>query len=140
MVDLHRQHGKLIRIGPNELSVADPSAIKKIYGHGTKFRKSDWYSVWQGHRKFDLFPERDEKLHGKQRSLISRPYSLDALRDLEAYVDDCIKVFFERMESVRQQSVDLGMWVQLFAFGMYTSPPYNHATHYYPIILTLPQT
>lgn len=122
IVALHKQYGKLIRIGPNELSVAEPEAIKKIYGHGTKFRKSDWYSVWQGHRKFDLFPERDEKLHGRQRALVSRPYSLDALRDLEKYVDDAVDVFLERMENVRgkgqSKSVDLGMWVQLFAFGI----------------------
>lgn len=126
MVRLHAHHGKLLRIAPNELSVADPTAIKKIYGHGTKFRKSEWYSVWQGHRKFDLFPERDEKVHGRQRGLISRPYSLEALRDLEVYVDDCVGVFFEGMEGVRggkglgekgTVSVDLGTWVQLFAFG-----------------------
>ncbi len=86
-------------------------------GPGTKFRKSDWYSVWQGHRKFDLFPERDERIHGAQRRLVSRPYSMEALRDLELYVDDALKVFFERMEDIRGASIDMGKWVQLFAFG-----------------------
>ena len=52
---LHKKHGKLIRTGPNEVSVSDLSAIKKIYTAGTKFSKSGWYGVFQGHRKFDLF-------------------------------------------------------------------------------------
>jgi len=32
MIQLHKKHGKLIRTGPNELSVADLTAIKRIYG------------------------------------------------------------------------------------------------------------
>ena len=55
MIKLHEKYGNLVRTGPNEISVVDLPAIKKIYAAGTKFSKSDWYSVWQGHRKFDLF-------------------------------------------------------------------------------------
>ena len=44
MINLHEKYGKLVRTGPNEVSVSDLSAIKLIYGAGTKFRKSDWYS------------------------------------------------------------------------------------------------
>lgn len=51
MMHLHSKYGSLVRVGPNEVSVSDLAAIKAIYGPGTKFRKSDWYSVWQGHRK-----------------------------------------------------------------------------------------
>jgi len=45
MMALHAEHGPLVRVAPWEVSVADPNAIKKIYGAGTKFRKSDWVSV-----------------------------------------------------------------------------------------------
>ena len=55
MIKLHKEHGSLVRTGPNEISVVDLPAIMKIYAAGTKFSKSDWYAVWQGHRKFDLF-------------------------------------------------------------------------------------
>ena len=61
MISLHARHGDLVRTGPNEVSVAELSAIKKIYGTGTKFRKRDRYSVWHGQRKYDLFPEHDER-------------------------------------------------------------------------------
>ncbi|KAL1303437.1 hypothetical protein AAFC00_006826 [Neodothiora populina] len=118
MIALHEKHGKLVRTGPNEVSVSDLSAIKTIYGAGTKFNKSDWYSVWQGHRKFDLFAERDEKLHGKQRSLISSAYSMTSLKDLEPYVDDCVRKFMDVMDGLQGQVVDMGYWVQLFAFDV----------------------
>ena len=80
MIALHGKHGALVRTGPNEVSVSDLNSIKTIYGAGTKFRKSEWYSVWQGHRKFDLFAEKDEKIHGKQRSMISAAYSMASLK------------------------------------------------------------
>lgn len=117
MIALHEKHGPIVRNGPNEVSIADLSAIKTIYGAGTKFRKSDWYSVWQGHRKFDLFAEKDEKLHGKQRSLISSAYSMTSLKDLEPYVDDSVKRFLDAMSERQNQIVDMGKWAQLFAFG-----------------------
>lgn len=118
MIELHKKHGALVRTGPNEVSVAELSAIKKIYGAGTKFQKSDWYSVWQGHRKFDLFAERNESIHGLQRRLVSRAYAMESLKDLEAYVDDAIYVFMNRMDERQNRSVDIGNWVQLFAFDI----------------------
>lgn len=73
--------------------------------------------VWQGHRKFDLFAERDEGLHRSQRRLVSRIYSMDSLKDLEKYVDDAVKHFISKMEPMVGKSVDMGLFVQLFAFG-----------------------
>ena len=118
MIALHAQHGPFVRTGPNELSVSDLTAIKTVYGAGTKFWKSDWYSVFQGHRKFDLFPERNERIHGEQRRLVSRAYAMGSLRELEPFVDDALKVFMDNMKQKSREVVDMGNWVQLFAFGM----------------------
>ncbi|KAL2220480.1 cytochrome P450 [Thermoascus aurantiacus ATCC 26904] len=118
VMTLHAQHGKLVRTGPNEVSVSDLAAIKTIYGAGTKFRKSDWYSVWQGRRKFDLFAERDEAVHGRQRKLVSNIYAMSSLKELEKWVDDAVEVFMRRMEDQGSRTVDLGKWLQLFAFDV----------------------
>lgn len=119
MMELHDKYGPLVRTGPNEVSVSDVTAIKQIYRAGTKFQKSDWYSVWQGHRKFDLFAERNERLHGEQRRLVSSAYSMEALKDLEPFVDKAIDVFMDCMKQREDQVVDMGNWVQLFAFGKF---------------------
>lgn len=122
MIALHKKHGKLVRTAPNEISISDPAAIKTIYGAGSKFRKSDWYSVWQGHRTFDLFGERDEKIHGKQRRLVSNIYSLDQLKKMEPYVDSTLTLFLERLSEVgKKGAVDMGKWAQMFAFGRHSS-------------------
>ncbi|KAJ5424678.1 Cytochrome P450 E-class group I [Penicillium cf. griseofulvum] len=38
-LDLHCKHGSLVRIGPNHISVGDPSAIPIIYGLNKGFTK-----------------------------------------------------------------------------------------------------
>ena len=121
MMALHDKYGPLVRTGPDEVSVSDVAAIKQIYRAGTKFQKSDWYSVWQGHRKFDLFAERNERLHGEQRRLVSSAYSMEALKDLEPFVDKAIDVFMECMKSREGKVIDMGNWVQLFAFGKWSA-------------------
>lgn len=124
MIDLHKKHGKLVRTGPSEVSVSDLSAIRLVYGASTKFRKSNWYSVWQGHRKFDLFAERDERKHASQRRLVSRIYSMESLKGLERYVDDAVQHFIGKMNVLADTDIDMGLFVQLFAFGKYGYCPW----------------
>ncbi|PWY71015.1 cytochrome P450 [Aspergillus heteromorphus CBS 117.55] len=120
MIHLHDKHGALVRTGPKEVSTSDPSAIQEIYGScvGSKFMKSDWYSVWQGRRKFDLFPERDAKVHGSQRRFVNSIYSMSGLRELEPYLDDVLRVLLDRLGEVDGKRIDMSYWAQLFAFDV----------------------
>ncbi|KAL9093089.1 MAG: hypothetical protein Q9159_000448 [Coniocarpon cinnabarinum] len=99
---LHRQYGPLVRMAPNEVHVCFRPA-------GSGFRKSNWYNVWQGHRKFDLFGEQDERIHGHQRRLVSSAYSLKSIQDLEKYIDDAVAHFLKRMEDIRTQTIDMNV-------------------------------
>src|SRR2546429_8194413 len=38
-ISLHRKYGKLVRFGPNMVSVGDPAEIPNIYGFSGKFAK-----------------------------------------------------------------------------------------------------
>ena len=115
MIALHQKYGKLVRTGPNDVSVSDPGAIKIIYGAGSRFPKSEFYGVIKGHRKFDLFAEQNEKLHGGQRKMVSRAYAMETLKDLEPYVNDSINDFLSRLEALKERSIDMGKWLRLFA-------------------------
>jgi hypothetical protein len=37
--ELHRNLGKFVRIGPNEVSIDDSDAVKELYGHGNDIEK-----------------------------------------------------------------------------------------------------
>ena len=38
-LDLHREYGKIVRIGPNKVSISDPEMIPLIYGITSKYNK-----------------------------------------------------------------------------------------------------
>lgn len=38
--EAHKKYGKMVRIQPNHVSVADDAAINAIYGHGNGFLKT----------------------------------------------------------------------------------------------------
>ncbi|KAL8906484.1 MAG: hypothetical protein Q9207_002022 [Kuettlingeria erythrocarpa] len=101
---LHRKHGYLIRIAPNEVACSDPEAIKIIYGSKSVFTKSDYYDAWAppnngyvGH-----FPARDEKKHAERRRIVNSVYSMSSVLESE--------------ESIN--SFDLGLWINMYTFDV----------------------
>ncbi|EXF85115.1 hypothetical protein CFIO01_12040 [Colletotrichum fioriniae PJ7] len=92
---LHEVHGKVVRIAPSELqfTVRARHVIVLV-------EVNVGYDVWQGRRKFDIFPERDDRIHSAQRRLISRPYAMTSLKVLEPYVDNAIQVFLAKLGDV----------------------------------------
>ncbi|QKX59663.1 uncharacterized protein TRUGW13939_06803 [Talaromyces rugulosus] len=118
MMAMHKKYGTLVRTGPNEVSTSNPEAFNIIYGAGTGFRKSDWYSVWQGTRKWDLFGERNTEIHRNQRRLVANTYSLSNMKKLEPYVDSAIGVFITKMAEMSGQQVDISYWTHLFGFDV----------------------
>ncbi|KAK4225578.1 cytochrome P450 [Podospora fimiseda] len=124
-LQLHGKYGKLVRIGPNCISVGDPREIQKIYGTGVRMQKSDYYTVLQpmsrGKAVQGLFNTQDENLHRALKRPIAGYYSMTNLVEFEPYVDTTIKFFLKRLEEVQKQSrkaCDLGTWLQWFAFDV----------------------
>lgn len=119
-------------------SIADPEAFRVIYSTlnphnpansaskhidhhpleaGNKFHKAAAYNVVQGTRSFDLVGQRNEKIHSEQRKLVARAYSMDSMVHLEPKVDLVISQMVEQLDKISGQTIDLGLWMQLYAFG-----------------------
>lgn len=110
----------MVRIAPNEVSLDDPEAVKQLYGHATEFKKAPWYYASGGIHpevSIDLFTDTDEKRHAKNRRHVANAYSMTALVEMEEFVDNCSKVFMERLGEFAQskERFDLGHWLQCYA-------------------------
>lgn len=81
------------------------------------FYKSAYYEAFHNGREFDIFAERDEKKHGQNRRIFSRPYSSAGIKDFEADLDDVLMNFVNALKSMDGQDVDFGKYLELFAFG-----------------------
>lgn len=73
--------------------------------------------VLKAGRSFDLAGERDEKIHGEQRKLVARAYSLESMIQLEPRVDETVQALLSKFDELKGQTIDLAQWFQLFAFG-----------------------
>ncbi|CAK4033845.1 Pisatin demethylase [Lecanosticta acicola] len=124
-LQLHRQHGDIVRQGPNVLSFADPRAIKIIYGLNKNMTKSDFYpiqsAVSRGERLQSLFSTKNEDYHAKYRRCVSNAFSMSSLVGYEPLVDSTIDAFIEQ---TRRRYCDQGRtcqfskWLQFFAFDV----------------------
>ena len=113
--ELHQKYGPLVRIAPDEVACADPEAIRKIYSTTSPLNKSDFYHIWDV-GAFSKYPNAfaivDEKLHFERRRIVNSVYSMSSVLTFESYIDDCSRLFVERMieRTVPDQAIDLGDW------------------------------
>ncbi|KAK5373387.1 hypothetical protein LTS13_005585 [Exophiala xenobiotica] len=114
--ELHKKHGALVRIAPNEVAVADPSACKIIYNIKSGFSKTDFYPPFapkiSSHG--DHFTQLDEVKHAERRKYVNSVYSMSTILESEQYIDACSDVFVEKMGKFAETGVniDLGEWIQ----------------------------
>lgn len=124
-IALHKKYGKLVRFGPNMVSVQDPTEIKRIYDFTGTFRKSNFYHVLMFYAKGKpvptIFATQDEALHRTLRKPIAPIYSMSNLMSLERYVDSTMSILLNQLESrfaTDDAVCDLDKWLQWFAFDV----------------------
>ncbi|KAI1423449.1 cytochrome P450 monooxygenase-like protein [Xylaria sp. FL1777] len=102
--DLHKKHGDVVRIGPNELSFATVEAFQDIHGHVSKgkarFLKTEFYD------NDDPTPRitgaRDPEVHARQRKSLSHAFSAKSLRGQEEVVQNYVDAFTRQLARLGQ--------------------------------------
>ncbi|KAH7377446.1 putative P450 monooxygenase [Cadophora sp. MPI-SDFR-AT-0126] len=121
-VALHKKNGAIVRLGPNRYSISDPTAIRTIYGAGSKFEKSDYYTPFGapdiGHK--DVFSEISNAKHASERKKISNMYAMSSLVSYEPFVDKVNGEFMGALADHAQHGrpIDLFTWMQFYAFDV----------------------
>ncbi|KAM0552402.1 hypothetical protein ACHAPJ_007962 [Fusarium lateritium] len=118
---IHRKHGRVVRIAPNEISVVDEYAMKNLYGHGHNAPKTDWYSVWDPPNTGpQLFSELDKKYHGFLRKRLAGAYSMSSVLKYEVHIQGCLDLLLQKLMKYADagKSVDMAIWTNAFAFDV----------------------
>ncbi|UNI22993.1 hypothetical protein JDV02_008835 [Purpureocillium takamizusanense] len=119
---LHRKYGTVVRTAPNVVSVSDPKAIWTLYAIGTKFYKTGFYSVfdmWYKDKTMpSMFSVRDPAQHQALRRPVAQKFSMSSIKAMEPFADDCTDIFMQAMEDLQGQDIDLGVWLQWYAFDV----------------------
>ncbi|BGP41160.1 hypothetical protein JCM10449v2_005130 [Rhodotorula kratochvilovae] len=121
---LHDRYGKVVRIGRNEVSVVDPSAVNELYKYGGSVKdKSPFYQFFKVSRPSLLatLPHAD---HALARRGVSPAFAMNVLVELEEFVDLCFEDLCTQLESLISKSggkatgVDLGNLLQFLAMDV----------------------
>lgn len=65
-----------------------------------------------------LFTTQDPEYHKVLKRPVAQKFSMSAIRTLEPLVDQCSKIFSEAMADLAGQNIDLGAWLQWYAFDV----------------------
>lgn len=84
---LHQQYGPVVRIGPNEIHFNSITALRKIYGAGSGFERTSFYSPFDVYGRQNLFTFHSTTQHGERKKLLANAYSKSAVLHGDAAKD-----------------------------------------------------
>lgn len=121
-IDLHRKYGPIVRIAPNEVSVASPEAARTLLSAGKRFFKTDFYGVFPPPENPDIFTEVREDVHAQKKRVANVPYSMAAMQQLSPFINDTIELLAKKIgqhiDDTPSKVFDLGDYLHYFAFDV----------------------
>ncbi|OAQ59226.2 benzoate 4-monooxygenase cytochrome P450 [Pochonia chlamydosporia 170] len=144
--ELHRKYGPVVRIGPNLLSLSDPSLIKTIYKFENDWEKTEFYHggstrSWTGKVTYNIFGISDRKEHARVRRPIGKLYSMSYALGIEKHVDNAISQLWEELETRfiegqnKGKSCELDQWFLYYCWDVVGditfSQPFGYMKHGY---------
>ncbi|KUI71889.1 Tryprostatin B 6-hydroxylase [Cytospora mali] len=116
--ELRQQYGSIIRTGPEELTIIDPSIPGILDGPKNEFTKAVWYDF--------LLPEvavnttRDKKHHDARRRIWDRGFSPNAMAAYEQQIIECAGTLAQRIAEISRdgEPVVVTDWFYWFTFDV----------------------
>lgn len=121
--DLHKKYGPIVRIGSNDLAIADANFVQPIYGMAAKCTKSPWYDA--DYPLISLQTTRVKAIHNKRRQVWIPAFSDKALRGYEKRIEPFAALLLERIRSFEERPVDVSVSYSRVKFEYAKSMPAN---------------
>ncbi|KAK9440015.1 Cytochrome P450 CYP65BH1 [Metarhizium brunneum] len=127
--EIHQKYGDVVRVGPNEISIASEEAWREIYGHrpGHKeaLKDTTWYIAPSGAPQ-NVFTTADPAVRARMRRCLSSSFTQSAIRNqssiIEGYADLLIIRLREKAsapDSAQKGAVvNMGDWISFFTFDV----------------------
>ncbi|KAH8678136.1 cytochrome protein [Xylariales sp. PMI_506] len=109
--DLHNKYGRIVRIGPTEVSIKDTKAAERVFRTKGEFVKAKWYDG-SAAGMLTIFSTRDVDLHRRYRRLLSGAITESGLVRHTPVVDSRIRLAIQRMQEEMESrgATDVFQW------------------------------
>ncbi|PNP51205.1 hypothetical protein THARTR1_08109 [Trichoderma harzianum] len=114
---LHQKYGKVVRLGPNHVSISDDADVQSVYGGHPAFPKSKWYDAFlPPNGANNLFTDRNNERHAQLRRQYSNMYSMTtAVVSYDHFINECVDAYSQRMREMGDKQFDLTWWSYCYA-------------------------
>ncbi|KAJ5772307.1 hypothetical protein N7520_002836 [Penicillium odoratum] len=114
--NLHRKFGDYVRIGPTELSISDPAAVKLLYSSQAVAHKGPWYNCIEP--RVSLQTDRDKASHARRRKVWDQAFSSQALRDYEPRVAYYSAKLIQAIEKDIGKPMNMTKWFNFYSIDV----------------------
>lgn len=116
----HESYGPVVRVGPNELSFANPAAVYEIYNNNDVFVKEEtFYRAKRVFHENHMMSFRDVEAHKQRRKLLSRGFSQASMLDFENNMSKKIQTMLEQWATRAPEGpVDVYPWAHWLGFDI----------------------
>lgn len=107
--ELHRQYGTAVRIGPSEVSFNSLSALRTIYGPGSRYGRTQFYRMFDVYGRQNLFTFHSSTEHGRRKKLLSHAYSKTTILNdsVATMVEEKADKFMKLIDSEPEHTSDI---------------------------------
>ena len=97
----HRSYGPVVRIGPNQVSFNSVSALRTIYGPGSRYGRTSFYRMFDVYGQQNLFTFHSPIEHGQRKKLLSHAYSKSIIlkEPITCMVEDKVRKYMSLLEA-----------------------------------------
>ncbi|CAI6065999.1 unnamed protein product [Clonostachys chloroleuca] len=116
---LHAQYGDFVRIGPREVSINRPGAIRPIYEPPTRTTRSPWYAqVSNDVTKISINSTRVLKVHKQRKKGWERGLGSRAMAVYEPRVASKVDSLLGRLAAHAGNPIDMTKYIMFFGFDV----------------------
>ncbi|KAJ3478916.1 hypothetical protein NLI96_g9421 [Meripilus lineatus] len=113
---LHDKYGDIVRIGPNEVSIREASAINPLMGTTGLPKGPNWpgRALHPAFSPLIIIQSHDE--HSRRRKPWNRAFSTSSLKGYEPVIEKRARQLVEHLSEHKDEVVDLAQWISFFTF------------------------
>jgi hypothetical protein len=106
---LHLKYGPVVRVGPNEVSFNNLSALRTIYGAGSGFERTNWYRCFDVYGKMNLFSFSSVRAHAERKRLMAQIYSKSNMMSgsTAMMVEEKVRQYLELIENEPKEAREI---------------------------------
>jgi cytochrome P450 len=114
---LHDRYGPVVRIGPNEVHFNSLSALQKIYGAGSGYERTSFYSMFDVYGRPNLFTFHSSKEHGARKKLLANIYSKSTILQpaTSGMVEQRVQEYLDLIEGTRSKPIEMFSTLHYFS-------------------------